>query len=139
MSANADFNGDGFSGLAVGVPYADLGPGLDNAGAVHVIYGSAAGLTAADNQIWTQGGSLRWEKPEANDLFGSSLNSSSFSERFCLSRSYLFRRLLRPVKQNSNRLMTTWKGMYTCSTSYPLKFWKTVSCWQPASRWSAEN
>ena len=45
--ASGDFNGDGYSDLAVGVPDEDLvsqGVTLRDAGAVHVIYGSAVGL-----------------------------------------------------------------------------------------------
>jgi hypothetical protein len=46
----SDFNGDGFSDLAIGVPDEDVG-GLSDAGAVNVIYGSAAGLATADNVL----------------------------------------------------------------------------------------
>jgi len=45
----ADFNGDGFADLAVGVPDEDVGA-VANAGAVNVIYGSAAGLAGAGGQ-----------------------------------------------------------------------------------------
>jgi len=48
-SVRADFDGDGFADLAVGVPGEDR-----ERGAVNVIYGSARGLTAVD-QYWTQG------------------------------------------------------------------------------------
>ena len=43
--ARGDFNGDGIGDLAVGVPFEDIG-GIQDAGAVNVIYGSAAGLNA---------------------------------------------------------------------------------------------
>src|SRR5262245_35325796 len=59
-SVRADFNGDGYSDLAIGVPYEEVG-GKKKAGAVNVIYGSAAGLTAGGgntgvppNQLWTR-------------------------------------------------------------------------------------
>ena len=45
----ADFNGDGFDDLAVGVPGENLGA-VVNSGAVNVIYGSASRLTATGNQ-----------------------------------------------------------------------------------------
>ena len=48
-----DFNGDGFADLAVGVA-GDVVSGKDEAGAVNVIYGGAAGLTADGDQLWTQ-------------------------------------------------------------------------------------
>ena len=43
--AAGDFNGDGFSDLAIGVPIESL-PLAPEAGAVNVIYGSAGGLSA---------------------------------------------------------------------------------------------
>lgn len=43
--ARGDFNGDGIGDLAIGVPFEDIG-GNQDAGAVNVIYGSAAGLSA---------------------------------------------------------------------------------------------
>ena len=49
----ADFNNDGFADLAVGVPGEDIGSVTD-AGAVHIIYGSSSGLTAAGNKVWSQ-------------------------------------------------------------------------------------
>ena len=51
----ADFNGDGYSDLAAGVPEEDLAS-TANAGAVNVIYGSPAGLSPAAvlaSQIWS--------------------------------------------------------------------------------------
>ena len=67
--AIGDFDGDRFGDLAVGVPDEDLGHrdcgrdswgdplapfGSCNQGAVHVIRGSAAGLGADGNRLWTQ-------------------------------------------------------------------------------------
>ncbi|MBN1295299.1 FG-GAP repeat protein, partial [bacterium] len=40
---SGDFNGDGFADLAIGIPREDVGSAGD-AGAVHIIYGSAGGL-----------------------------------------------------------------------------------------------
>jgi hypothetical protein len=75
----ADFNGDGFEDKAIGVPYEDIGSIVD-AGAVHVIYGSARGLNATavlPDQFWTQnsiGGNV-----ETRDWFGSSLSSGDYN------------------------------------------------------------
>ncbi len=51
----ADFNGDGYSDLAIGIQNEDVGMVVD-AGAVAVIYGSSSGLsaTAKPDQLWTQ-------------------------------------------------------------------------------------
>ncbi len=49
--ASADFNGDGKSDLAVGVPYDNYGA-LSNVGAVNLLYGADTGLTATGSLIW---------------------------------------------------------------------------------------
>ena len=49
--ANGDFNNDGFSDLAIGVPSEDVAGPVANAGAVSVLYGSATGLTDDGNQL----------------------------------------------------------------------------------------
>jgi hypothetical protein len=49
--AAGDFNHNGFGDLAVGVQREDIGT-LDEAGAVDVLYGSAAGLTGAGSQLF---------------------------------------------------------------------------------------
>jgi len=71
--AVGDFDGDGYVDLAIGVPGEDLS-GFNNTGAIHVIYGTASGLTAAGDQFWNQGvdgvsGSL-----QSGDRFGASAN-----------------------------------------------------------------
>jgi hypothetical protein len=70
--AAGDFNGDGFDDLAVGVPFEDFGT-LSNTGAVNVIYGTAAGLSAVNNQFWDQNEAGIVDKNEANDRFGAAL------------------------------------------------------------------
>jgi FG-GAP repeat len=73
---SGDFNGDGFSDLAIGVP--GEGP-LEEEGAVQVLYGSAQGLKAAHNQVWTQDSTGVPGTGEAGDLFGRSLATGDFN------------------------------------------------------------
>lgn len=76
--ATGDLNRDGYDDLAVGVPYEDVGnPAVPNAGAVHFIYGSATGLTAAGNWLYTEPTSGP-VAPKANDNLGKSLASGDF-------------------------------------------------------------
>ena len=51
--AAGDFDGDGFADVAVGVS-GETGANGIQCGAVHVIRGSALGLTAAGNQLWRE-------------------------------------------------------------------------------------
>ena len=51
--AAGDFDGDGRTDLAIGVPGEDLTV-VSNAGAVNVLYGSSSGLTATGDQFWDQ-------------------------------------------------------------------------------------
>jgi DNA-binding beta-propeller fold protein YncE len=75
-----DFNGDGFGDLAVGVPGEDTGFLLGaDAGAVNVVYGSVAGLSDSDNQIWTQDSEGVGEDDDRDDEFGSSLAAGDFN------------------------------------------------------------
>jgi FG-GAP repeat len=74
---SADFNGDGFDDLALGVPGEDI-RGLIDAGAVNVIYGSATGLTAIGNQLWHQDSTDIEDLAEDGDTFGGSLASGDF-------------------------------------------------------------
>lgn len=52
-TAVGDFNQDGFSDLAIGAPYDEVGS-LTDAGSVTILYGSASGLTASGNQLWSE-------------------------------------------------------------------------------------
>jgi hypothetical protein len=72
-----DFDGDGFSDLAVGVSREDVF-GVSDAGAASVLYGSASGLTADRNQFWHQGSTGIEDDPESGDVFGEALTSGNF-------------------------------------------------------------
>jgi len=77
---SGDFDGDGYDDLAIGVPHEHLGA-VGFAGAVNVLYGSAAGLQAhsPDDQFWTQDSPGVEDAAESNDQFGYSLTSGDFN------------------------------------------------------------
>lgn len=86
--ATADFNGDGYSDVAVGAPDEPYDTRLF-AGGVHIVYGSSTGLNADGNQLWRENqgwadadgtgqgvpiGPLRYYPPISEETrFGSSL------------------------------------------------------------------
>jgi len=78
--AAGDFNADGRSDLAVGVPYEDTAVGATNDGGVSVIYGAAGGLsaTATPDQFWTQDSPNVEDTAEHLDDFGSALAVGDF-------------------------------------------------------------
>jgi disulfide bond formation protein DsbB len=80
--AAGDFNGDGYADLAVGVPNESV-DGVSNAGAVNILYGSAIGLTATGNQLWSQNSSDVLGVAEGNDSFGSVLTIGDFNGDGC--------------------------------------------------------
>jgi len=65
-----DYNGDGYQDLAFGLAGENVGAFVD-AGIVHVIYGTASGLSAAGNQVWSQ---------NSNGIADSSESFDSLSE-----------------------------------------------------------
>jgi hypothetical protein len=69
-----DFDGDGYTDLAIGVPYEDVGTIVD-AGAVSVVYGSASGLSADGDQFWHQDVAYIEGGCETGDRFGYALAS----------------------------------------------------------------
>src|SRR6266545_3317616 len=72
--AAGDFNGDGFADLAAGASGEDVGS-IADAGAVSVLYGSAAGLTTSGGRLFTQvGGAV-----EGGDEFGWALAAGDFN------------------------------------------------------------
>lgn len=90
---SADFNGDGYSDLAIGYPEFAV-DGFERAGAVRVIYGSALGIVSENNQVWSQNGGLVdvdgdgiidedlgdiLGGREVDDFFGQELTSGDFN------------------------------------------------------------
>lgn len=73
--ASADFDRDGRSDLAIGVPLDRVGA-IPFAGAVNVLYGSKSGLTAVGDQRWSQAELV--DDPEKGDGFGQSLATGDF-------------------------------------------------------------
>ena len=76
--AAGDFNNDTFADLAIGAPFEDVGSVLD-AGAINVLYGSAARLTATGNQQFFQGGGGVIGVAEDGDTFGFALAGGDFN------------------------------------------------------------
>lgn len=81
--AAGEFNGDGFSDLAIGIPGKDSG-GLSNTGAIVVLYGSASGLSANRAQKWFMSdfpqvfGAGLPHASRSNDRFGASVAWGDF-------------------------------------------------------------
>jgi len=73
-----DFDHDGYADLAIGIPREDLGSIVD-AGAVHVLRGSSAGLTLSGNQSWHQDEAGVLGAAESNDRFGAVMTTGDFN------------------------------------------------------------
>jgi len=75
-----DFNNDGYDDLVIGVQREDLSGSQE--GAVHVIYGSASGLSASatrSDQFWHQDSKGIADTAENFDSFGNSLTVGDFN------------------------------------------------------------
>ena len=77
--AAGHFAGRAHADLAVGVRGEDIGSGDGDQGAVHVLYGSASGLTVTGNQVWSQASAGIAGRPETYDSFGWSLAAGNFT------------------------------------------------------------
>jgi hypothetical protein len=75
-NVRADFNGDGYSDLAVGVPFEDVVN--TDAGGVNVIYGGGNGFTSADDEFWSQDSPGIFGEPDSFDQFGFSVAAADF-------------------------------------------------------------
>jgi hypothetical protein len=74
--AACDFNGDGRDDLAIGVPFDDVNFEID-AGSVHVLDGSAGGLSAAGDQVLHQ--DVLTDAAEQSDLLGVSVAAGDYN------------------------------------------------------------
>ncbi len=70
--AAGDLDGDGDGDLLAGAPGESVGTAA-NAGLVHAIYGSGAGLSSAGSQHWGQNSAAIADKAETGDRFGAAL------------------------------------------------------------------
>ena len=73
----ADFNNDGAADLAIGVPFEWVGA-VQDAGAVHVLYGSAGGLQGPGSQFFTQDSPGIPGTVDLQDNFGFGLAAGDF-------------------------------------------------------------
>ncbi|HWB20536.1 MAG TPA: FG-GAP repeat protein [Phycisphaerales bacterium] len=76
--AVGDFDGDGFSDVAIGIPFKTVG-GHTNAGAVEVLYGSSHGLSSSGDQLWTRESAGVLGEAEDDADFGHSLAAGDFN------------------------------------------------------------
>jgi hypothetical protein len=76
--AAGDFNGDGHADLAIGAPGETVNSAA-NAGIVYAVYGSAAGLSVAGNQYWTQESLNLGSVSKTGDQFGAALAVGDFN------------------------------------------------------------
>ncbi len=74
----ADFNGDGFDDLAVGVPGEDVGSAED-AGEVDILPGSADGPTGTGSMAFTQNTAGVVSSAEDGDFFGDAVAAADFN------------------------------------------------------------
>jgi FG-GAP repeat len=71
--AAGDFNADGYTDLAIGAPNEDFAAGFVDDGVVHVLFGSAAGITSAGNQLFGLSTAGVPGDPQDSGNFGSVL------------------------------------------------------------------
>ena len=75
--AACDFNADAFDDLVVGVPYEDYGSS-DDAGIVHVFYGSTGGVKQSSDKFFAESTAGVPGDVESHDTFGASLACADF-------------------------------------------------------------
>lgn len=77
--AAGDFNGDGYSDLAIGEPRGSVGT-LFSFGRVYVLYGASGGMSDTGRQIWSQDSPDILDHAEAHDNFGRALAAGDFND-----------------------------------------------------------
>lgn len=79
--AGGDLNGDGSAELIVGVPSEDVRIGEEqvNAGIVHVLPGSADGVTGTGSTVLAQNAGGLADRPDTSDFFGGALAVGDFN------------------------------------------------------------
>jgi FG-GAP repeat len=78
QTIKADFDNDGFADLAIGAPGESVGD-IVGAGAVHILYGRARGLTTTGDQLFHQNSEGLLETAKAGDDFGAALAAGDFN------------------------------------------------------------
>ena len=73
----ADFDGDGFGDLAIGIEDEWVGA-IDRAGAAALLYGASGGLAAARSQLWSQDGTDVADTAEEKDHWGTGLAAGAY-------------------------------------------------------------
>ncbi len=73
-----DYNYDGRADLAIGAHLEDIG-NVEDAGAIHVLYGSNNGIATVGNQLWHQNKNGILDSVEEDDSFGQALTSGDFN------------------------------------------------------------
>jgi hypothetical protein len=76
--AAGDFDDDGYDDLAIGVPGEDIGS-LEGTGLVHVLYGSASGVTTDGQQVYSQTQSTILDTAEGGEGFGRTLATGNLN------------------------------------------------------------
>jgi hypothetical protein len=76
--ASGDLNDDGRADLVIGSPGESIGA-ASKTGAVHILMGSATGLTATGNKQFHQDTNRVREVNESDDFFGSALTTGDFN------------------------------------------------------------
>jgi hypothetical protein len=76
--ASGDFDNDGFDDLAVGVPGEGIGE-IDTAGSVHIIYGTASGLSSSGDQVFHRETADINEDADSFDQFGAAVAACDFN------------------------------------------------------------
>lgn len=76
--ATGDFNGDTFFDLAIGVPREDFA-NQEDAGVIHVLYGSPQSLSANNEQLWHHDSPNIARAVEESETFGAALGTGDFN------------------------------------------------------------